>query len=170
MVSQFESAMAKMATLGQNIHRLADCSDVIPVPKRLSTPNAVIPAGKTKKDIQPAVRCFFSSSRPSYSPSTCLIVPRHSFPRSAYCLWPCYLRCPCVSPRYHLLSKTRQLTSVVAPLPNFLARSLPEDLIFGSTRTLIILIIIALSIYLSIVSIGMYDRTCTSALRHIYSY
>lgn len=52
MVSRFESAMAKMAVLGHNPRSLVDCSEVIPVPKAAKSNVAVLPAGKTLKDIE----------------------------------------------------------------------------------------------------------------------
>ena len=56
MVQRFESAMAKMTTLGNNVHMLTDCSEVIPVPQPAPTNAAHLPAGKTIKDIQAACR------------------------------------------------------------------------------------------------------------------
>ncbi|KAJ7837997.1 heme peroxidase [Mycena olivaceomarginata] len=53
MTTKFRAAMAKMATLGQNRNSLTDCSDVIPVPKTLTT-KLFLPAGKTHKDVQVA--------------------------------------------------------------------------------------------------------------------
>ena len=55
MILQFEKAMAKMATLGQDPARLIDCSDVIPIPRRLAGHSAIIPAGKKRSDIEIAV-------------------------------------------------------------------------------------------------------------------
>ncbi|KAJ7846880.1 heme peroxidase [Mycena olivaceomarginata] len=51
MTTKFRAAMAKMATLGQNRNSLTDCSDVIPVPKTLTT-KLFLPARKTHKDVQ----------------------------------------------------------------------------------------------------------------------
>jgi hypothetical protein len=75
MTTKFRAAMAKMATLGQNRNFLTDCSgahllsdiplttakvapDVIPVPKTLTT-KPFLPAGKTHKDVQVAVRRIY---------------------------------------------------------------------------------------------------------------
>ena len=33
MQSNFKSAMAKLAVTGQNVRKLVDCSDVVPIPK-----------------------------------------------------------------------------------------------------------------------------------------
>ncbi|KAJ7936731.1 heme peroxidase [Mycena leptocephala] len=55
MTSKFRAAMSKMATLGQIRLLLTDCSDVIPVPKRLTT-KPFLPAGKTLKDIEAACK------------------------------------------------------------------------------------------------------------------
>ncbi|KAJ6578484.1 manganese peroxidase isozyme precursor [Mycena capillaripes] len=53
MTSKFRAAMSKMATLGQIRELLTDCSEVIPVPKTLTT-KPFLPAGKTIKDVQVA--------------------------------------------------------------------------------------------------------------------
>ncbi|KAJ7854541.1 heme peroxidase [Mycena olivaceomarginata] len=53
MTTKFRAAMAKMAMLGQTCNSLTDCSDVIPVPKTLTT-KPFLPAGKTHKDVQVA--------------------------------------------------------------------------------------------------------------------
>ncbi|KAF7359876.1 Peroxidase [Mycena venus] len=53
MQNQFKAAMAKMAILGQNKANLVDCSDVIPVPKGVTT-KPHLPAGKTMDDIEQA--------------------------------------------------------------------------------------------------------------------
>lgn len=55
MVSKFEAAMAKLAVLGHDPHTLVDCSEVIPVPSRAKAQVATFPAGKSRKDVQPAV-------------------------------------------------------------------------------------------------------------------
>ncbi|KAJ7249934.1 heme peroxidase [Mycena rebaudengoi] len=55
MTSKFRAAMSKMATLGQLTFLLTDCSDVIPVPKPLTT-KPFLPAGKTLKDIEAACK------------------------------------------------------------------------------------------------------------------
>ncbi len=56
MVSKFEKVMVKLATLGQNPRALTDCSEVIPVPKNVRLPPPTLPAGKTLKDVEAAVR------------------------------------------------------------------------------------------------------------------
>ncbi|KAK7056144.1 peroxidase [Favolaschia claudopus] len=53
MTSKFRAAMQKMTVLGQNRNLLTDCSDVIPVPKTLTT-KPFLPAGKTQRDVQVA--------------------------------------------------------------------------------------------------------------------
>lgn len=51
MVASFESAMAKMTVLGNDVHKLIDCSEVIPVPStKVDAPH--LPAGKSMADIQ----------------------------------------------------------------------------------------------------------------------
>ena len=51
MVKSFESAMEKMTVLGNELDRLIDCSEVIPVPStQVDAPH--LPAGKTLADIQ----------------------------------------------------------------------------------------------------------------------
>ena len=56
MVRKFEAVMSKLAVLGHNPRELTDCSEVIPVPANVQLPPATLPAGKTLKDIQAAVR------------------------------------------------------------------------------------------------------------------
>ncbi|KAF4567777.1 Versatile peroxidase vpl1 [Pleurotus pulmonarius] len=51
--SAFKAAMDKLATLGQDRSKLIDCSDVIPVPKPLSS-KAHLPAGLTMNNIEQA--------------------------------------------------------------------------------------------------------------------
>ncbi|KAI0076585.1 manganese peroxidase 3 [Panus rudis PR-1116 ss-1] len=53
--SAFKSAMAKLATLGQNPRSLIDCSDVIPVPKPV-TGRAHFPAGLNRNNVDQACR------------------------------------------------------------------------------------------------------------------
>jgi hypothetical protein len=82
MTSKFRAAMSKMATLGQIRGLLTDCSgtthfsdrdlermltlpaDVIPVPATLTT-KPFLPAGKTVKDVQVAVRLIYLIPFPS---------------------------------------------------------------------------------------------------------
>ncbi|KAJ3485331.1 hypothetical protein NLI96_g5044 [Meripilus lineatus] len=52
MVIRFQAAMAKMAVLGQNVERLTDCSEVIPIPSRAQSNVGTLPAGKTLQDIE----------------------------------------------------------------------------------------------------------------------
>lgn len=57
MASSFAAAMAKLAVLGQNVNKMIDCSDVIPVPKPF-TGKAEFPAGLSNKDVEQAVRAY----------------------------------------------------------------------------------------------------------------
>jgi hypothetical protein len=61
MASTFQSAMAKMAVLGQDTSKMVDCSDVIPIPKALvgAQAQAMFPAGLNKADVEQAVRWHF---------------------------------------------------------------------------------------------------------------
>jgi manganese peroxidase len=54
MISRFEAAMAKLSVLGHNPRDLVDCSEVIPVPAAAKVGAAVLPAGKTRADVQAA--------------------------------------------------------------------------------------------------------------------
>ena len=54
MVAKFETVMAKLAVVGHNPHKLVDCSEVIPFPSRAKSNVAVLPAGKSRVDIQAA--------------------------------------------------------------------------------------------------------------------
>ncbi|KAI0347203.1 short manganese peroxidase [Trametopsis cervina] len=54
MISKFEKVMSKLAVLGHDPRELVDCSEVIPVPSTAKTTAAVLPAGKTRADIQAA--------------------------------------------------------------------------------------------------------------------
>ena len=56
MVTKFEKVMVKLATLGHNPRTLTDCSEVIPVPKAVRLPPPTLPAGKTLRDVEAAVR------------------------------------------------------------------------------------------------------------------
>ncbi|TCD71207.1 Manganese peroxidase 3 [Steccherinum ochraceum] len=51
--SAFKAAMRKMAVLGHDINQMADCSDLIPVPKGLNVA-ATFPPGLTNADIEQA--------------------------------------------------------------------------------------------------------------------
>ncbi|KAI0702846.1 manganese peroxidase 1 [Cytidiella melzeri] len=54
MVAKFEAAMSKMSVLGHDPRTLIDCSEVIPVPPLAKSNTAVLPAGKTRADVQAA--------------------------------------------------------------------------------------------------------------------
>ena len=77
MVKKFEAAMAKMTVLGHDPRSLIDCSEVIPVPSTAKSQSAIFPAGKSRHDVQPAVRMLSSVSSPNAD-----IVPvfRYVFP------------------------------------------------------------------------------------------
>lgn len=64
MVSKFETVMAKLAVVGQNPNALLDCSDVIPVPSAAKVQTGSFPPGKSKTDVQSAVRLHTSSIPP----------------------------------------------------------------------------------------------------------
>nr|AGS19355.1 manganese peroxidase [Cerrena unicolor]AGS19356.1 manganese peroxidase [Cerrena unicolor] len=49
----FKAAMAKLAVTGQDVSKLVDCSDVIPVPKPV-TGQAHLPAGLSQNDVEQA--------------------------------------------------------------------------------------------------------------------
>jgi manganese peroxidase len=51
MVSKFEHAMAKLATVGHIPALLTDCSEVIPIPSTPKSQVAIFPAGKTNQDV-----------------------------------------------------------------------------------------------------------------------
>jgi len=51
--SAFKAAMAKLAVLGQDVTKLVDCSDVIPVPKP-NTKAATFPAGLSHNNVEQA--------------------------------------------------------------------------------------------------------------------
>ncbi|PPQ95128.1 hypothetical protein CVT25_011671 [Psilocybe cyanescens] len=51
MMSQFKAAMARLQVLGQDTHKLIDCSDVVPVPQPF-TQAIKFPASFSKKDVQ----------------------------------------------------------------------------------------------------------------------
>ncbi|KAF7377242.1 Peroxidase [Mycena sanguinolenta] len=56
MASSFQAAFAKMQVLGQDVSKMVDCSDVIPVPPVLSASaaRAFLPPGTSMKDIEHA--------------------------------------------------------------------------------------------------------------------
>ena len=56
MVTKFAAAMSKLAVIGHNPRDLVDCSEVIPIPSKAKIQNAKLPAGKTLRDIEAAVR------------------------------------------------------------------------------------------------------------------
>ncbi|KII92147.1 hypothetical protein PLICRDRAFT_172282 [Plicaturopsis crispa FD-325 SS-3] len=53
MQSAFKAAMAKLAVVGHNPRSLIDCSEVIPIPKAVTT-KAHFPAGLSRRDVQQA--------------------------------------------------------------------------------------------------------------------
>ncbi|KAJ7577804.1 manganese peroxidase 1 precursor [Mycena floridula] len=53
MQSSFKAAMLKLSVLGQNTAKMVDCSDVIPIPKPLTT-TPHLPAGLTMNNIEQA--------------------------------------------------------------------------------------------------------------------
>ncbi|KAI0089724.1 manganese peroxidase isozyme precursor [Irpex rosettiformis] len=65
MNRDFVAVMRKLSTLGQDMSKLIDCSDVIPTPKPLpqSRNSAVLPPGKTIDDIETPVRAKAPSRR-----------------------------------------------------------------------------------------------------------
>lgn len=86
-------AMAKLAVTGQDVYKLVDCSDAVPIPKPAVKKPATFPAGTGPKDVQqscpkpfPALKtdrkCKALSIKPN-SPSDdfCLLklVPRPRF-------------------------------------------------------------------------------------------
>ena len=56
MARTFEAAFAKLQVLGQDVAKLVDCSDVMPVPQAIPRANrrSFIPAGLSQTDVQPA--------------------------------------------------------------------------------------------------------------------
>ncbi|EJD50148.1 hypothetical protein AURDEDRAFT_199636 [Auricularia subglabra TFB-10046 SS5] len=52
MSRQFATAMAKLGLLGQNSRQLVDCTEIIPRAKPATRTAAIIPAGKTRQDIE----------------------------------------------------------------------------------------------------------------------
>ena len=58
MMSNFKSAMAKLAVVGHNPSALIDCSDVIPVPVSAKF-TATFPPSKSMADVNSAVRVPF---------------------------------------------------------------------------------------------------------------
>ncbi len=59
MTTSFEIEMLKLSLLGQNVSKMIDCSDVIPVPAPVQG-SAHLPAGSSPDDIQASVRDFSS--------------------------------------------------------------------------------------------------------------
>ncbi|KAI0356847.1 versatile peroxidase VPS1 [Trametes cingulata] len=56
MVKKFTKAMQKMTTLGNDVSKLHDCSEVIPIPSKAKSKVAHFPDGKTIKDIEHACK------------------------------------------------------------------------------------------------------------------
>ena len=54
MMSNFKSAMAKLAIVGHNARDLVDCSEVVPIPKAPLGKPATFPAGTSRADVQQA--------------------------------------------------------------------------------------------------------------------
>ena len=54
MMSNFQSAMSKLAVVGHDPNRLIDCSDVIPEPVPPVKKPATFPAGTSRRDLQQA--------------------------------------------------------------------------------------------------------------------
>ena len=55
LTSDFQFIFTAIATLGQDMDSLIDCSDVIPAPKPQDFGATRFPAGKTNADIEQAV-------------------------------------------------------------------------------------------------------------------
>ena len=62
MITKFENAMKKLATLGQDPKQLIDCSAVFPIPVAKFKP-PTLPAGKTLGDIEVSVSPALFRSR-----------------------------------------------------------------------------------------------------------
>nr|AQT03612.1 manganese peroxidase 1 [Irpex lacteus] len=74
MVTKFEAVMSKLAVLGHNPRDLVDCSEVIPVPPRAKTNVAVLPAGKTRADVQAACAATpFPTLQTAPGPATSIV-------------------------------------------------------------------------------------------------
>ena len=58
MMSEFKAAMAKLAVLGQDVSKMVDCSELIPVPPTFNGPS-VFPPSLTHNDIEQAVCTFY---------------------------------------------------------------------------------------------------------------
>ena len=104
MVRKFEAVMVKLATVGHDPRSLTDCSEVIPVPANVQLPPPTLPAGKTLKDVEAAVRRPRSPSL-SFTDDRALVrmclsdtVPCESFPRHPRCSGPRHHRRACVRP------------------------------------------------------------------------
>ncbi|KAJ7431036.1 heme peroxidase [Mycena galericulata] len=56
MATQFQKAFAKMQVLGQNVSKMVDCSDVIPIPPPISAAaaQAFFPPGLSNADVEQA--------------------------------------------------------------------------------------------------------------------
>ncbi|KAF9045417.1 manganese peroxidase [Panaeolus papilionaceus] len=52
MVTQFKTVMAKLQVLGQDVSKMVDCSDVIPIPPVLKNPTIKFPGTFSQKDVQ----------------------------------------------------------------------------------------------------------------------
>lgn len=67
MSADFKAAMTKLSLLGQDITKMTDCSDVIPVPQQI-VPRPHFPSGHGLVDIQSAVCSSVSFRFISYIP------------------------------------------------------------------------------------------------------
>ncbi|KAF7341245.1 Peroxidase [Mycena venus] len=76
MASSFQQAFAKMQVLGQDVSKMVDCSDVIPVPPALSASaaQAFFPPGLTHNDIEQACASTPFPNLPT-APGTAETVP-----------------------------------------------------------------------------------------------
>jgi hypothetical protein len=72
----FEAEMLKLGLLGQEISKLTDCSDVIPVPAAL-VGHPHLPAGSSQSDIQSSVwvLCFALGAGADYPNAQCPKIP-----------------------------------------------------------------------------------------------
>ena len=75
--------MAKLAVLGQDVSKMVDCSELIPVPPQLKITAAHFPAGQSNADVEQAVSLLFCCLNEQYvnAAATCL-VRDHAVPDS----------------------------------------------------------------------------------------
>ncbi|TDL25715.1 manganese peroxidase 3 [Rickenella mellea] len=80
MMANFKLAMAKLAVVGQNVFKLIDCSEAVPVPQPPNGKRATFPAGKTRADLQQACPLPFPVlSADAGSPTKIPVCPNGSF-------------------------------------------------------------------------------------------